>query len=244
MAKYSKLKRIYFNQNIIQDPTIEIVGEKFLHLKTVLRLRQGEEFRIFNDISGEYIAEIISISRKSIRCKIKNQFRKSYQPPNLTLALGIIKQDKFIEAVRGAVQLGITNIIPVMMENSQNVAANSLNRSRIERCIIETCEQCESIIIPKLQDAVTLDELIANTSDMRLYIADEQAQENNEIKGISIASDQVILIGPEGGISDSERVKLSQLSNVTTISLGENVLRAEIAAMSAITIIQYLNRMK
>lgn len=244
MAKYSKLKRIYLKQELIQGVIIEITDEKFLHLKTVLRLRQGEEFRIFNDINGEYIAKIVNVSRRSIQCQIKEQFRKSYNRRNLTIAIAVIKQDKFIDAVRGAVQLGVTKIIPVMMENSQNIASNALNKNRIERCIVETCEQCESIIIPTLHDTISLDELLTDidADGVQLYIADEQAKEGDVIGKND--SEQIILIGPEGGISDNERTKLFQLSNVTAISLGENVLRAEIATISAITIIQYLNRIK
>ena len=247
MAKYSKLKRIYFKQNLAAEQIVEITDEKLSHLKNVLRLRAHEKFRIFNEDDGEYLAEIIEISRRLMHCRIIEQFRQAHKPRPLTLALGIIKQDKFIEAIRAAVQLGVTDILPVMMDNSQNNI--SLNVDRIEKCIIETCEQCESTIIPKISEAISFDQMLANINNSWLYFADEQANitdipegQKNETQQNIGKHRQIVLIGPEGGFSTEEREKLLRMNSITRMSLGNNVLRTEIAAISAISIVQYLNQ--
>lgn len=245
MAKYSKLKRIYCKQNLISNESIEITDAKFSHLKNVLRLRVGEEFRIFNDVNGEYFAEIVAITRNSMQCQIKSQFRQAEVPDDFILALGVIKQDKFIEAIRGAAQLGVTKIIPIVMDNSQNNHANIINRDRIEKCIIETCEQCESMIIPSLAPEISFDQLLVNIENSWLFFADEKATITNNLPKQTIHNTKLnpmVLIGPEGGFSDKEREKLLTCNNITQMSLGQNVLRSEIATIATISLVQHMRR--
>lgn len=241
MPKYSKLKRVYFDQNLQDNEIIDVAEEKLSYLKTVLRLRVQEQFRIFNQQDGEYLAEIVEITRKNMQAKVIEQLRPAMPQNDLILALGIIKQDKFIDAIRGAVQLGATKIIPVIMVNSQNTASNKLNKDRINKCIIETCEQCESMIIPSLEREISFDDLLLDSSNYWIYFADEEASGNNNLLPTPRHLMPMVLIGPEGGFSNEERNKLMQIDNLTQISLGTNVLRTEIAAISAISIVQYLN---
>jgi len=236
MSKYSKLCRIYSDQKLELEQILTLTGNKFNHIKSVLRMHTKQNFRIFNENSGEYLAEIIGFTRQKLRIKINKKLREISNDSELILAMSLIKPDKFIQAVRAAVQLGITTIIPVIATNTQFA---EINHERVMKCILETVEQCERIIPPKLASISNLEELLSNTTINQIVWCDECSDLESKISDLQLAEDGVaVLIGAEGGFTDEERQVLQSSDKVYSITLGKNVLRSEIAAIAAIACLQ------
>lgn len=237
MSKYSKLYRIHIEGSIVKGQLLSISGNVFNYFRSVIRLKPGQNFRVFNSESGEYLAEIADFSRNAASITIHEQIRSISDEPPLTLALSLIKPDRFIDAVCGAVQLGVTEIIPVITDLTQ---IHKLNYERLERCIIESLEQCERLVLPKVRPITKLNDLLKDYIFDKLIMADENATFEHRFNSLSFNNKEkiAVLIGPEGGFSDNERKLLLNDKNIYPITLGVNVLRAEIAAITALSFIQ------
>ena len=123
-------------------------------------------------ILESFLANITEYSKNNLTCQIVAKLRDVNISTGLILALAMIKTDNFISATRAATQLGVTKIIPVITEYCQ---VSEIKQNRLERCIIETTQQCERITPPKLMQIITLDKLLMNNDISQIIWADEQA---------------------------------------------------------------------
>ena len=224
--KYSKLPRIYIKDNIEINKSIKLDHENFNYLQNVMRIKNGFNIRVYNEINGEYIASV-KFDQKTGIVEILEHFR-SIIPASTKLILfaSIIKRDKFELICDMATQLGVTRIVPIITERVQK---KEINIDRLEKIIVEAARQSERLDIPKLQEPIYLAELEKQLCDI-IFFANETEQ-NLELKkqnGQKIG----VLIGPEGGFSDCEIKFLSGLDYVSSISLGSNVLRTETAVVA------------
>ena len=230
--KFSHLSRVYTTEPIIKNQTITIGGEGFHYLKSVMRLRCSEVFRLFNAVDGEFLVKIVEIAKSNLVVMPETLLRKSACEQDLTLAMCIIKPDRMLEVIKSAAQLGVTQIIPVISKRTQykNIAFD-----RAMKCIIGATEQSERFKPAELLEPITLIEFCKKNDFEQVIFACETETEDNKIKNINkIANNPVILIGPEGGFDEEETKMIKSLQNVHSISLGQSVLRAEIAAIAAI----------
>ena len=236
--KYSNLTRVYIKEPIVKGKRITITGDELHYLKSVIRLKISSSFRLFNDTDGEFLVEIVEVSKSSLVAKIVSFLRKSQKSQELTLAMCIIKPDRMLEAIKGAVQLGATQIIPII---SERVQYKQVAKSRILKSIIQSTAQSERFHPPSLSEEITLSDFCKDNHFKQIIFANELESENNKILNISKRESKVaILIGPEGGFSNSEIDMLKSYDNVSSVSLGLNVLRAEVAAISAISLIKMM----
>ena len=151
--KFSHLPRVYTNETISKNQTIIVEGSDFHYLKSVIRVRKSEIFRMFNSCDGEFLVIVKEINRSNIIVEAESLIREVEQSPELVLALCIIKQDRMIEAIKSAVQLGVTKIIPIIAERTQG---NKVSAEKVQRCIIQSVEQCERFILPSLEKEISL----------------------------------------------------------------------------------------
>lgn len=236
--KVNLLNRIYVNEKLAENLTLEINDESSHYLKNVLRLKIGNKFRIFNSFNGEFLAEILSFTKKHIIIKILTFLRMEVTKLDLTLALSIIKADKMLDAMNMAVQLGVTRIIPLVSQRSQ---LKSINYERCSRCIIEASEQSGRIILPILENPLNLMEYLSGNQniDQMIIYANENENFTNNILAIKALSPKLsIIIGPEGGWTDIELELLKSFSNTYSVSLGRTIMRTETAVAAAIAQIQ------
>ena len=226
--KFSQLFRIYVNQPLAKNQTICLVDERQHYLSLVIRLRIDQKIRIFNERDGEFVAQVRSIGKKETILIVEDIFRSVIIEPPLILALCIIKLDRFLEAIRAAVQIGVTEIIPIV---SSRVQLKKIPREKIENILQQSTEQSERLKIPILADETSLEDLLQRRDIEQIIFANENELENKIIADIRGWKDELcVLIGPEGGFTDRE-IKLLEQSNVTSISLGETVMRSEIATI-------------
>jgi len=230
--KFSHLSRVYTTEPIRKNQPLVVAGENFYYLKSVMRLRHSETFRLFNAIDGEFLVRITEIAKSNLVVMPESLLRVPNTEQNLTLAMCIIKPDRMLEVIKPAVQLGVTKIIPVISSRSQykNIAFD-----RAIKCIIGSTEQSERFKPAELLEPISLIDFCKKDDFEQIIFACETETEDNKIKNINkIEDNPVIIIGPEGGFTPEEITMIKSLKNVHSISLGKSVLKAETAAITAL----------
>ncbi|MDG1437205.1 MAG: RsmE family RNA methyltransferase [Rickettsiaceae bacterium] len=236
--KFSHLSRVYSTESLAKNQTIIISGEDFHYLKSVIRLRVSDGFRLFNAQDGEFLVKITEIGRSSLTVVAEELLREIPHEKPLALAMCIIKQDRMFEAIKAAVQLGVTQIIPIISERTQY---KKLAQDRVHRCIRQAIEQSERFVLTEPFPPVSLSEFCSSDNYEQIIAACESEDENNKIINLeSIKNNVAILIGPEGGFSEEEVQMMSSVDRIDRVSLGASVLRAETAAIAAIASVTML----
>jgi 16S rRNA (uracil1498-N3)-methyltransferase len=176
---------------------------------------------------------VLEIGRSDLTVIVEAFLRPVAEEKQLSLAMCIIKPDRMIEAIKGAVQLGVTRIIPIISERTQH---KHIAEDRVKRCILQAIEQSERFALTELLPEISLSELCSNNHYKQIIAACESENYNNKILNINKIEDEpVILIGPEGGFSETEMAIIKASKNIRIVSLGNAVLRAETAAIAAIS---------
>jgi 16S rRNA (uracil1498-N3)-methyltransferase len=235
--KFSTLPRVYITYRIEKNQSLTLGDDLFHYCKSVLRMKLSEEFRIFNETDGEFKVKITAINKRDLKIIVGNQLRIPEPLLPLILAVCIIKPDRFIEAIKGAMQLGVTEIMPIISERTQ---AKSINYERINKCIIEATEQSERLIPAILHKPISLSGFCDLENIEQIIFANE---EENKVKINNIkkfANNIAVLVGPEGGFSKEEKAKLIENKKVISISLGNTVLRSEIAAVAMVACVDMM----
>ena len=227
-----------FYQKKLSDNLIGNLDKKQSHyVSKVMRLRENDEFNVFNE-SGEWIAQIKKINKTGIEFRIVKQLRSKESREDIWLAFSPIKSNYFNFMIQKSTELGVTKFIPVIFERS---IVRKINNDRLKKIIIEATEQSNRIYTPKVESPVKLQNFLSTYEDkIKLIFTDL----NSNKKKISLIKSEkkplCILIGPEGDFSESERLKILNFKDVETIKLNDNILRSETAAISALSVINFI----
>ncbi|WP_375326974.1 16S rRNA (uracil(1498)-N(3))-methyltransferase [Candidatus Tisiphia endosymbiont of Nemotelus uliginosus] len=237
--KFSYLPRMYANIPIIESCVLTLPEDNIHYLNTVLRLKIGDSVRIFNHKDGEFIAQIINITKSNLSVQINNILRTPTQDPEVILGLSIIKNDKMRDAINMAVQLGVTQIVPLIV---QHVQSHHINRQKLLKCIIEYTQQSERLVPPTLQEITSLTLLLEKNSTNFVLYANENEDENNTILRFAktFPTNILVIVGPEGGFTSEELKLFKSTANCHGISLGSTVLRSETAVAACLAQIKLL----
>jgi 16S rRNA (uracil1498-N3)-methyltransferase len=216
-----------------------LIGQHAAHLARVLRARVGQEFDI---ATGERLrrGRVTSVSRERVEFEMGNDLPAAPQR-DITVALAIFKFDRLEWAVEKLTELGAANIVPfVAARTDAHLAVAAGKRvERWRRIVREAAEQSRRIAPPEVSDPVKLKQVVQLAADLRIVLAESEEDESLSQVLATIRSNQsvAIAIGPEGGWTDAE---LSQFTAAgwRSASLGENILRAETAAIAAVAVVQ------
>lgn len=227
-----------FYQKKLSDNLIGNLDKKQSHyVSKVMRLRENDEFNVFNE-SGEWIAQIKKINKTGIEFQIVKQLRSKESRVDIWLAFSPIKSNYFNFMIQKSTELGVTKFIPVIFERS---IVRKINNDRLKKIIIEATEQSNRIFTPEIESPIKLQNFLSTYEDkIKLIFTDL----NSNKKKISLIKSEkkplCILIGPEGDFSESERLKILNFKDVETIKLNDNILRSETAAISALSVINFI----
>lgn len=230
--------RIYIAFSSLAEDKILLLDKLHSHyLKTVLRLQVGSEIRVFNSNEGEFLAGIVEI-KNLLSIQLKKRLRRPIIEPTLILGLCLIKPDKMLDAINMAVQLGVTQIVPVSSARSQSYTINS---ARWQKCIIEATEQSERLTVPILSELVSLPDYRGVDVDMVFYAYEREKQSKSLLSSnISLPPKLAVIIGPEGGFSPQELEMLASWDKTCSISISSNILRSETAVAAALSQLQMI----
>ncbi len=204
-------------------------------MRDVLRLKKGEKIIFFNDnpeyAGFDYIAEVKGMESSSVTLMFRERAENTREPSRkLMLFQSLIKKDKFEWVLEKAVEVGVSEIVPVLSAHSEK---KSLNIERCEAILKEAAEQSGRAIIPKLHVVVPFERAVveAHASGVKTYFASTTEKENM-IRGVGERALN-LFIGPEGGWEEREEASIQKHQNFEMISLGRLTLRAETAAIAA-----------
>ena len=228
----SSLPRLFVDQPLAPNVRLTLDGPAANYLGNVLRLIAGAQLKLFDDRTGEWLGEIIEAGRKRVTLRILQQLQERESVPDLWLLFAPIKHGRIDWLVEKATELGIARLVPVV---TRRTIVERINADRLRAHSIEAAEQCERTALPELAPLTKLDSVLrAWPAERSLLFADEGG--GKPLSDAAAAQPAAILIGPEGGFTDEERAAIKAVAQAQPVSLGPRILRAETAALAAISI--------
>jgi 16S rRNA (uracil1498-N3)-methyltransferase len=226
------LPRLYVREALGDGATVELDQAQANYLGNVLRLGEGGELLIFDGQSGEWLARISDASRKRMTLAVERQTRGPEAVPDLWLAFAPVKRAQTDWLVEKATELGAARLVPVITERT---IVDRVKIERLKAIAIEAAEQCGRTRLPQLAEPLPLARFLEyRDADRTLYFADESG--GDAASSAFVPGPAVILTGPEGGFTEGERTLIHSQPRTVPISLGPRILRAETAALAAVTI--------
>ena len=230
--------RLYFSDKIESDLVAHLKKEQSHYIKDVMRLKEGDIFSVFNT-QGEWNASIQNYEKQGTIIKILEKTRDKKNEQNIWLAFTPIKQNPMNFLIQKGTELGIQKFIPIL---SERTSVKDINNERVKKIIIESAEQSNRISIPGIEPLKILkDFLFSFPKNGSLVFCDINCNQSDFKKILSKKdlSPVCILIGPEGDFSENERKLIVDLEQSKSISLAKNILRAETAAIAAVTLVNH-----
>ena len=208
------------------------------YLAAVMRLGAGDELLAFNGRHGEWRATVAGVGKRAVTLAAEVQVRPQAQGPDLDLVVALVKRARLETIVEKAAELGAARVRPVITERTN---ADHTRVERLQAIAVEASEQTGRLDVPEVVEPVKLEKLIGDwQAGRRLLFCDEAGDALPALQALrdQPAGPWAILIGPEGGFSPKERDMLRSLSFAVPATLGPRILRADTAAISALTLWQ------
>ena len=206
------------------------------YLARVMRLAAGDEVLLFNGRDGEWRARLIELGKRDCRLRALAPVRPQNTGPDLDLIVALIKRPRLETIVEKAAELGARRVRLAVTERANPGGANL---ARLNAIAVEAAEQTGRLDVPQILAPRKLAEVLAEwPGDRRLMFCDEGGEAAPALAALAAAGAWSILIGPEGGFSPDERARIRALPAATPVSLGPRILRADTAAIAAMTLWQ------
>ena len=225
--------RLFYKENLSDNLNSNLDKSQSHYISKVMRIKEGESFSLFND-GGEWEAKINEIKKGIVNFIIVKKLKNSENNSEIWLAFTPIKLNYLNFMIQKATELGVTKFIPILTERTM---VRDLNSKRLNKVIIEASEQSNRIKLPNLEKLIKFKDFIKLYKDTNIVFGDLNSN-NDQIK-INKNSPVCILIGPEGDFSENERKQIINLKNLKSLKINKNILRAETAAISIISIISF-----
>jgi 16S rRNA (uracil1498-N3)-methyltransferase len=224
------LPRLFVRQPLSEGAAVELAAGQANYLGNVLRLGVGAELLAFDGLSGEWLARISEAAKKRMVLSVERKTREAESIPDVWLAFAPVKRAQTDWLMEKATELGAARLVPVM---THRTVAERVRLDRLESIAIEAAEQCGRTRVPEIVEPMKLARFIEELDPARiLYFADETGGE--PLVSALREGPAAILVGPEGGFTDEERAFVRG-SRASAISLGPRILRAETAALAALS---------
>jgi 16S rRNA (uracil1498-N3)-methyltransferase len=203
-----------------------------------MRLKKGSNINFFNK-EGEWVGKIISIEKDKVEVKFLNKVKEPSKISNIELAICLVKKSPMEIILQKATELGVRKITPIISDRTE---VKDLNFERANKIIIEATEQSNQLNKPDLSKIIKLKGFISNISkDEKLFFADVNSKHKLSSKDLGQGKKASVLIGPEGDFSPAERELILSKRETVPFTLSENILRADTAVISAISLVNYIH---
>ena len=229
--------RIYLDKKLNLDLDLILEKEDAHYLKNVMRLREGDNVFLFNSKDGEFKGEIISSDKKNTKVKLISKIDNINKPGKISLIFSLIKSSKLDYLIQKCTEIGVKSFIPVISEKS---VAKNFNIKRTEKIIKESCEQSNQLFLPAIHEVEKLERKIKSFDKNSIVFFADINSSNKKIDEViknNKNREFYLLVGPEGDFSLKERDLLKSMNNCIPISLGQNILRSETAAVAGLAIL-------
>jgi 16S rRNA (uracil1498-N3)-methyltransferase len=229
--------RLHYVKSIVENSTSLVSREHSHYIVNVMRLKKGSNINFFNK-EGEWLSEIISIERDKVEVKFLNKVKEPSKISNIELVICLVKKTPMENILQKATELGVRKITPIISDRTE---VKDLNFERANKIIIEATEQSNQLNTPDLSQIIRLKDFINNISkDEKLFFADVNSKHKPSSKDLGQGKKISVLIGPEGDFSPEERELILSKPETIPFTLSENILRADTAVISAISLVNYI----
>jgi 16S rRNA (uracil1498-N3)-methyltransferase len=229
--------RLFLDAALAPQAEIKLATEQAHYLVHVLRLQPGDPVHVFNGTQGEWLAYLVSTTKKASMIRCEQQRGLARPPPDIDYVFAPLKHARLDYMIQKATELGARRLRPVM---TARTIAERVNLDRMRANAIEAAEQCNLVFVPDVLEPVTLNKLIASwPAERTLIYCDETAAIADPLKALAkVRVPAAVLVGPEGGFTEDERILLKRQPFVTPIAMGPRIMRADTAAIAALTLVQ------
>jgi 16S rRNA (uracil1498-N3)-methyltransferase len=250
--------RLHVDHPLATGQAVPLTPDQAHYLTGVMRLSVGAPLLLFNGRDGEWRASLTAASKRGAIATCESQTRPLVLPPDLWLLFAPVKKARTDFIVEKAVELGVARILPVQTRHTNS---ERIRQDRLQAHAVEAAEQCGATFVPPVADLTPLDRVLRDWPEGRALLwcdeataaaphdsrAGTSASPPPRGEGIGVGGSEpirlppapaAILIGPEGGFSTEEAQRLRTRTGVTALSLGPRILRADTAAVAAITLWQ------
>lgn len=228
--------RLYVDHPLGVGQSVPLSREQAHYLFGVMRLEKGAVLSLINGADGEWDASVEKAGKKGGILLCQAQTAPLQMPPDLWLLFAPIRKERTAFIVEKAVEMGAASIQPVQTDFTQS--ANRIRQDKLQAHAVEAAEQCGGTFVPRVNDLTKLDRVIENWPEERQLMFCDELLIGDPIALPDIPRPWAILIGPEGGFSPAERDRLRALPFAHPVSLGPRILRADTAAVAALTVWQ------
>ena len=225
--------RLFFPESLSINLSSKLDKSQSHYLSKVMRMNIGEKFSLFNQ-SGEWEAKIAKIIKGVVEFSITKKIRSNTNEKEIWLAFAPIKLNYLNLMIQKATELGVTRFTPIL---TNRTIVRKINEKRINKIIVEASEQSNRLKVPQLEEIVKLDDFLKFNQKTNIIFGDLNT--NNNKLNIKSTEPLCILIGPEGDFTTQEREKILKLKNIIPLTINENILRSETAAISIISIVTF-----
>lgn len=224
--------RLFVETPLSDGLAFTLDGPQAHYLTHVMRLKPGARVRLFDDISGEWQAEITSVGKRDAALQIVAHLGPREAVPDLWLGAAPIRRARYEFTVEKACELGVARFTPVL---TRRAVVDRVKAERLRAHMVEAAEQCGRTALPVLDAEMKLADWLKALDGRTLFFADEAGGAPARESFAAHPGLAAILIGPEGGFDDSERAIIGATPGAVPISLGPRILRAETAAIAAVS---------
>lgn len=229
--------RLHVEAPLAANREIELREAPAHYLSAVLRLKPGDPVRLFNATDGEWLCFVAQSAKRALILRCERLVAETMVPPDLDYLFAPLKAARLDYVVQKATELGVRRLRSVITERT---VAERVNLERMRANAIEAAEQCNLVFVPEVIAPERLDRVLADWDATRLLIhADETASVADPLAALNRARlPAAVLIGPEGGFAPAEIDLIRSLPAARAISLGPRILRADTAAVAALSLVQ------
>ncbi len=237
-----RIPRIFTNSPLAVGSQCQLDDNAANHVGRVLRMQAGQALQLFNGDGQDYRATITEAGKKHVQVEVQEASENETESPlRVVLAQTLSKGDRMDYAVQKAVEMGVSEIVPLTTERCDVKLKGDREDKRLrhwQQVAISAAEQCGRARVPEIQPVMTVQQWLehAQACDLRLVLHHRTEQSLNTLeKPSSIA----LMIGPEGGLT-AEEIALAESRGFLPVALGPRVLRTETAPVAAIALCQWL----
>ncbi len=223
--------RLYVDTPLTEGAAVIVDGAQAHYLSNVMRLSSGARLKLFDDVSGEWLAEITDISKRRMSLVLVAHLRPREPVPDLWLGAALIRRTRFELIAEKACELGAARLTPLI---TRRTVVDRAKHERLRAHMVEAAEQCGRTALPALDSEMPLGTWLTLLGQRTLFFADETGGRPAAAAFAEHEGGAAILIGPEGGFDDAERATIRATPGAVAVSLGPRILRAETAAIAAI----------
>jgi len=241
------MPRFFIDKNDISDAHITICGDDAKHISKVLRMKTGDMITLCDGCGSDYEAKIEKSDKDCVIVSIISQKKSESEPDiEITLFQALPKSGKMEYIIQKCTELGINKIIPCIMDRcvvKLNSEADAKRKTeRYQSIALAASKQSGRGIVPKVEMPVTFNDMLGLIKEYDLSFTAYENEDGTTIKDAFKKTKDIksiaYVIGPEGGISDSELEKI-KASEIATVSLGKRILRTETAGAAVLSMINY-----